>query len=121
MLGKGKGQRGKGKGEGKGEENTNLLSVLLIDIHQRTDVREHLPFTLSPLPLPPFPFADICFVLNRQAAVDLNHLAGDIPGVVGKQEAGNACNFIRFGKTAQRNLFDDLCAIGLIESSRHIG
>ncbi len=38
--------------------------------------------------------------LDCQAAVDLNNLAGDVAGVVGKQEAGDAGDFIRFGKAA---------------------
>ena len=60
------------------------------------------------------------FSLDRQAAIDLNHLAGDIASVVGKQEAGNAGDFIGLSKTAQRNLLDDfraICLTGAIVAS----
>ena len=45
-----------------------------------------------------------CRGLHRQPAINLDNLAGDITRIVGEQETNNACDFVAFGKPAQRNL-----------------
>lgn len=58
---------------------------------------------------------------HRQAAIDLNHLTGDVAGVIGKKKAGNARHFVRFGKAAEGNLFENFTAVSFIECAGHVG
>ena len=59
--------------------------------------------------------------LHRQAAINLNHLAGNVTRVIGKQEAGDAGYFICFGETPEGNLFENFYAIRFIERAGHVG
>src|SRR5688500_11506779 len=65
--------------------------------------------------VPPPSALTVCVTLHREAAVDLNHLTGDVTRVVGKQKAGDACYFIRLRKAAKRNLLGKPGAICLIQ------
>ena len=58
---------------------------------------------------------------HRQAAIDLDHLTCDVTGVIGKKKAGDARHFIRFGKAAEGNLFENFAAVGFIECTHHVG
>ena len=45
----------------------------------------------------------------------MNHLPGYVTCIVGKQKAGNTCDLVGLSKTAERNLFENLCPVGFIE------